>query len=337
MLAACEVGAGPVPVVAGAPPDPAVVEPGALRAAIAAGVRPRGANEASFEVDAFVAALAVEELAAGGGGLRLEPAIENGAQVGYRVVTVAEGSAYARVGLQAGDVVEAIGEVGLDSPGRAAGVLATLQRGASVTVVRGGVAFTIDLRIAGGLAWAELLRMRTGSPQEQVPEDRSAIAAIEEIAPPPEIAEAPRAAGTGRPARPVIERPTAGGSRPSPGGSSGASGASGSTAAQCSTAASCTLDRKTFDAAVADPERLSHQVSIAPARGGYKLTRVAPNSTIGQLGFRAGDTLISVNGSRLDDDVAALSLYMGLGSASKYVVVYERGGVRATKTIALRG
>jgi membrane-associated protease RseP (regulator of RpoE activity) len=345
VLAACGVGGAP-----GMPAGPArpaveaaqVVEPAALRAAIAAGVRPRGANEASFEVDAFVAALVVEELAAGGGGMNVEPALEGGAQVGYRVLAVAEGSPYARVGLQAGDVIEAIGEVRLDSPGRAAGLLASVQRGANVAVVRGGVGFNLDVRIAGGLAWAELLRTRSGSPQGQVPEDMSqAVAAVEEIAPPPEI-PAPSVAGTGRPARPGaatpgIQRP--GSSSPGiqrPGGSS-TPAPSGPAVASCATASSCTLDRKTFDAAVADPERLSSQVSIAPARGGYKLTRVAANSAIGQLGFRAGDTLISVNGNRLDDDAAALALYMGLGSASKYVVVYERGGVRATKTIALRG
>ena len=106
--------------------------------------------------------------------------------------------------------------------------------------------------------------------------------------------------------------------------------------AQCATAASCTVDRRAFDAAVADPGSLSRHVSIAPAKGGYKLTRVAPGSPIAQLGFRAGDTLIAVNGNRLDDDLAALSLYAGLGSTSKYSVVYERNGVRATKAIALR-
>lgn len=336
-LTACGAVARPNSEVVAETAEAAVVEPAALRAAIAAGVRPRGQNEASFEVDAFVAALAVEELAAGAGGLKLEPAIEGGAQVGYRVVSVAEGSAYARVGLLAGDVVEAIGDVTLDSPGRAAGVLASLQRGASVAVIRAGVGFTIDLRVAGGLAWSELLRTRAGSPQGHVPEDRPPeVAVVEEIAPPPEpsVPGEPRPVGVGKPSRPS-SAPLPGVQRPGSATPSSSSGSSG--AAACSTAASCTLDRRTFDAAVADPGRLSSQVSIAPARGGYKLTRVAPNSAISQLGFRAGDTLISVNGNRLDDDADALALYMGLGSASKYVVVYERGGVRATKTIALRG
>lgn len=350
LLVACQGGTAPGPA---AQPDAAasaevpllvpLVEPGALRAAIAAGVRPRGANEASFEVDAFVAALVVEELAAGGGGLRVAPAVEGGAQVGYRVEAVADGSPYARVGLQAGDVIEAIGDVRLDSPGRAVGLLATSGRGATIAVTRDGVGFSIEVRVAGGLAWDALLRQRGGAGEArvaivnegQVPEDRSRPVPEEPTAPEPWDRSPP--AGTGRPARPGGGSGGGGGGGGASGGGASTGGASGGPAvAQCATAASCTIDRKAFDAAVADPGSLSRQVAIAPAKGGYKLTRVAPGSPIAQLGFRAGDTLISVNGSRLDDDLAALGLYAGLGSTSRYSVVYERGGVRATKAIALR-
>jgi membrane-associated protease RseP (regulator of RpoE activity) len=355
-LVACQGGNAPGPA---AQPDAAasaevpllvpLVEPGALRAAIAAGVRPRGANEASFEVDAFVAALVVEELAAGGGGLRVAPAVEGGAQVGYRVEAVADGSPYARVGLQAGDVIEAIGGVRLDSPGRAVGLLATSGRGATIAVVRDGVGFSIEVRVAGGLAWDALLRQRGGGEARlavvsggQVPEDRSRPVPEEPPAPEP-WDRSPPTTGTGKPARPSggSGGGTWGGGGSSGGGGGagsggGGAGSGGSAVAQCATAASCTIDRKAFDAAVADPDSLSRQVAIAPAKGGYKLTRVAPGSPIAQLGFRAGDTLISVNGSRLDDDLAALGLYAGLGSTSRYSVVYERNGVRATKAIALR-
>lgn len=345
LLVACEGGVSPPPRAESGPALPAaapvLVEPGALRAAIAAGVRRRGDNEASFEVDAFVAALVVEELAAGGGGLRLAPAIEREEQVGYRVEAIADGSAYAKIGLQVGDVIESIGDVRLDSPGRAVGVVAASGRGVTLGVVRAGVGFTVEVRVAAGLAWDELLRRRGGaagrfvaSPVGQVPVDRST--------PPeePRVDPAPVAAGTGRPATTggsTTPRPTGGATTPRPTGSGGGGGGSGgATVAQCATAASCTLDRKAFDAAVADPGSLSRQVSLAPATNGYKLTRVTPGSSVAQLGFRAGDTLIAVNGSRLDDDLAALGLYAGLGSTSRYNVTYERGGVRATKTITLR-
>lgn len=58
--------------------------------------------------------------------------------------------------------------------------------------------------------------------------------------------------------------------------------------------------------------------------------------TVAALRFRAGDLIVSVNGSRLDDDVAAFGLYMGLGNTKNDVVGYERNGVQAKKSIALR-
>lgn len=354
------------PAPAAAPVAAATLaEPGPLRAVIAAGVRRRSENEASYEIDAFVAALAVEELASGTGGVRVEPAFERGAQVGYRLGEVVPGSVYQRVGLRAGDVIEAIGEVRLDSPGRAAGLLGRLERGAQVTVSRDGVGFSLDLRIAGGLAWSELLRSRTGSPGQvagdmpvgtgplaQGPGDR--LAAGEDGEPPagPRDGEAGGTpvvplggvggASSGVPAGP---RPTGGGKPVGGGygrgsgvatGSTGSSSAGGQTGVQCATASSCTLEKRLFDAAVADPSKLERQASISPARGGYKLTRVAPGSAVAALGFRAGDLIVSVNGARLDDDMAALGLYMGLESTRSYNVTYERDGARASKSIALR-
>ncbi|MCY0992510.1 hypothetical protein OV203_35550, partial [Nannocystis sp. ILAH1] len=144
LLSGCEALTDRRPAPAAAPVAAATLaEPGPLRAAIAAGVRRRSENEASYEIDAFVAALAVEELASGTGGVRVEPAFERGAQVGYRLGEVVPGSVYQLVGLRAGDVIEAIGEVRLDSPGRAAGLLGRSGRGAQVTVSRDGVGFSI--------------------------------------------------------------------------------------------------------------------------------------------------------------------------------------------------
>src|SRR5690606_21049815 len=113
----------PAPAPVEVATTPAITSPAALQAAIAAGIRRRSENEASYEVDAFVAALVVEELAAGGGGgVKVEPALTDGAQVGYRLVEVVPGSAYAQVGLRAGDVIEAVCEARLDGPGRAEGL-----------------------------------------------------------------------------------------------------------------------------------------------------------------------------------------------------------------------
>lgn len=365
LLSGCEALTDRQPTPTGAPVSAATLaEPGPLRAAIAAGVRRRSENEASYEIDAFVAALAVEELASGTGGVRVEPAFERGAQVGYRLGEVVPGSVYQLVGLRAGDVIEAIGEVRLDSPGRAAGLLGRSGRGAQVTVSRDGVGFSLDLRIAGGLAWSELLRSRTGSPGQvagdmsagtgplaQGPGDRSSVAEDGGLPAGPRDGEAGGTpvvplggAGSAPSGAPAGPRPTSG-AKPggtSGGGSGGASGSAGAstpagkTGVQCASTASCTLDKSVFDAAVADPGKLERQASISPARGGYKLTRVAPGSTVAALGFRPGDLIVSVNGARLDDDMAALGLYMGLESTRSYNVTYERNGARASKSIALR-
>ncbi|WP_434415488.1 hypothetical protein [Nannocystis pusilla] len=256
LLSGCEALTGRQPAPEAAPVGAAVLaEPGPLRAAIAAGVRRRSENEASYEIDAFVAALAVEELASGTGGVRVEPAFERGAQVGYRLGEVVPGSVYQLVGLRAGDVIEAIGEVRLDSPGRAAGLLGRLERGAQVTVSRDGVGFSLDLRIAGGLAWSELLRSRTGStgqvagdmpmgtgPLAQAPGDR--LVAAEDGEPPagPRDGEAggtPVVPLGGAGSAPTAgSRPTSGAKQSSGGYGRGSGVSTGSTGASSSAGAS---------------------------------------------------------------------------------------------------
>lgn len=361
---------GPAQAQAQAGSEPAIASPAALKAVVAAGIRRRGENEASYEVDAFVAALVVEELTSGaGGGVKVEPAVADGAQVGYRLVEVAPGSAYAQVGLRAGDVIEAIGEARLDGPGRAAELLGSLGSGARLAVVRDGVGFSLELRVAGGLAWSQLLGARTGAelvapgvsagtgpiehvlrdmPAGQGAEGQGALEALEarprDGAPGgtpvlPAGKPASSSSGSGGGGTSVAKAGGSGGSGAKAGGSSGSAGSgssAGATGVQCASTTSCTLDRKLFDAAVANPSQLTTQASISPVRGGYKLTRVSPGSTVAALGFRAGDVIVSVNGARLDDEVAALGLYMGLGSTRSYNVTYERNGARATKTIALR-
>ena len=87
---------------------------------------------------------------------------------------------------------------------------------------------------------------------------------------------------------------------------------------------------------VADPNRLLRQVQVSEARGGYKLGGIRSGSQVSQLGFRNGDVLVSVNGTRLDDQLGLLGLYAGLESTRSYNVVYERGGQRQTKNVRLR-
>ena len=325
LVLACGAPATPPADPSPEPPAAAarVVAPDALRAAIAAGVRRRGDNEASFEVDAFLAALVAAEVEGGGGGLRFEPQVEAGRQVGYLLAEVPEGSPYAAIGLRAGDVIEAISGVRLDAPGRAAAALAASERAATIELVRAGVSSTIELRAASGLAWSTLRggAAPTTGAKGQGPGDLSLDTDYESLPPVPVKVKA----GARTPAPPPTPAPP---STPRPAAERGA---------RCSGPGSCTIDRRTFDAALAGPEKVLQQVDITAAPRGYRLTRVAPGSTISQLGFQTGDTLISVNGARLDDDAAALGLYMGLSTTRRFRVAYERGGARAVKTIEVEG
>jgi len=311
--------------VLSAPVLPPVVDPAVLAAAVRAGVRQPDVNQAVYEVDAFLVALTVEDLASGRPSLVLEPVTEGGP--GYLVRGVREGSVYAALGLLDGDVVESINGVPLDGPGQALAALTDSERGVVIQASRAGVSATRDLRFTGGLAWSQIFATRTGAP---LPAETVAVAA-DPVFPDmpsapapgsaPEVAGRPRVAGTAASPRPSL---------------SSSSGTESPGAIQCAGDGSCSVARRDFDAMVADPNKLLRQVQVSEARGGYKLGGIRSGSQVSQLGFRNGDVLVSVNGTRLDDQLGLLGLYAGLESTRSYNVVYERGGQRHTKSVRLR-
>jgi type II secretory pathway component PulC len=319
----------PARVVAapGVPSSP--IDPAVYAAAVRGGVRQRDANQAVYEVDAFLLALVVEDLLSGRPSVVVRPS-PAGSTIGYEVTGVREGSVYAAIGLLDGDIVEAINDIPLDGPGRGLEALAGSERGARLQVTRAGVSATRELRVAQGLAWSQVLAARAGlAPPE--PEPLAPEPVLEDMPSAPAAGGAPVA---GRPRRPGDEayRP------PSSSSSSPSSSSPSSPAAspvQCSGDA-CTVARRDFDAMVADPDKLLRQVQVSEARGGYRLSGIRAGSQVSQLGFRNGDVLISVNGTRLDDQLGLLGLYGGLESTRSYNVTYERGGARHTRTVRLR-
>jgi len=335
-LAACGVevrepspASAPVRVLP-APTLPPPVDAAVFAAAVRAGVRQRNANESVFEVDAFLAALTLEDLRSGRPSLGLSPVVTDGVQSGYRVAGVREGSVYAAIGLLDGDVIEAINGVALVDGEQAMQSLGASERGAMLRISRAGVSSTSELHIAGGLAWAQVLglplRPVAGGPEEPVPEE-----------PVPEEPLPPVAARPGSPVPPGA-RP---GSKPAPpsasGSSTGSGGAAGSGAGVlCAADGSCSVTRKAFDAMVADPNRLLKQVQVSEANNGYRLSGIRGDSDVGKLGFRNGDVVTAVNGTSLDDQLGLLGLYGGLGSTRTYNVTILRGGVRQTRTVRLR-
>ena len=331
----------PVKVLS-APVLPPLVDPAVLAAAVRAGVRQPDINQAVYEVDTFLVALAVEDLGSGRPSVALEPVSEG---VGYRVRGVREGSVYAALGLLDDDIIESINGVPLDGPGQALAALADGERGERGIMIqtsRAGVSSTRDLRFVGDMAWTHVFAARTGAP---LPAEAPAVAADPVF---PDMPSAPvpggvpeagsRPAATGRPAVPS-PRPTS-----PPVSSSGSSGSSSSSAAapsgagsiQCGADGACSVARRDFDAMVADPNKLLRQVQVSEARGGYRLGGIRSGSQVSALGFRNGDIVVSVNGTRLDDQLGLLGLYGGLESTRTYNVVYKRGEALQTKTVRLR-
>ncbi len=315
-----------------APSLPPPVDPAVLAAVVRAGVRQRSANESVYEVDAFLAALTVEDLRSGRPSLSVIPALTDGLQSGYQIAGVREGSVYAAIGLLDGDVVEAINGVPLTGPEQAAAALVASERGVVLQISRAEVGQTTELQISGGLAWARLVPAAPApAPAEMVPDE-----------PVPEETVPRGGTGAGSPVRPgggaaastpaPAAKPAAG----KPAASAPAAGTSTPGAVQCAADGSCSVGREHFDAMVADPNKLLRQVQVSEVNNGYRLSGIRGDSDVSKLGFRNGDVLVAINGTRLDDQLGLLGLYGGLGSTRTYNVSYERGGVRKTRTIRVR-
>lgn len=316
-----------VPARVVAAPTVPTIDPAVLAAAVRDGVRLPDANQGVFEVDAFLVALAVEDLMSGRPSVRVEPSPAGG-PIGYVISGLREGSPYVAIGLQDGDIIEAINDVPLDAPERGLTALAGSQRGARLQIVRAGVGMTRELRVVDGLAWAQVLAQRAGvAPPEPPPAIEPAVLEDMPVAEPGgSTPVASRPGGARRPGDAAYQPP------------SGASGASAPAASsvQCGSDGACSVARRDFDAMVADPDKLLRQVQVAPAGGGYRLSGIRGGSQVSQLGFRNGDVITAVNGTRLDDQLGLLGLYAGLDSTRSYNVTYQRGGARHTKTIRLR-
>jgi len=312
-----------------APSLPPPVDAAVYAAAVRAGVRQRSPNEAVFEVDAFLAALTLEDLRSGRPSLELSPVVTAGVQSGYRVAGVREGSVYAALGLLDGDVIESINGVVLSDAEQAMTTLGGSERGVLLQISRAGVSTTRELRIAGGLAWAQVL----GLPLRPV-----GAAGLEEPVPDEPVPEETvprvvRAAGDGSGSVPAGARP---GGKPAPVDRPASTSAASGAGVACAADGSCSVSRAAFDAMVADPNKLQRQVQVSEANNGYRLSGIRADSDVGKLGFRSGDVVTAINGTSLDDQLGLLGLYGGLGSTRTYNVSYQRGGVRHTRTVRLR-
>jgi hypothetical protein len=338
--------------------------PSLLEGVLPQGIEPAVDGGTTWRVDAYVAALVVEQLRRSPLPFtpwRSDAPAPGQPSEGYRVGALAPDGPWAGLGLREGDIVQAVNGVSTASPEWAAEALRRSDNQVTVSVFRDGVTITLAYRLVGGLAWQALVE--PADPRGD--EGHDALA----VADPPPANDDPadvRSTGVGgggsgsksagggggaydgpySPSRPSSAPSTGGGGSGSGGG--GASGGGGGTVprpapptgsvARCSSAESCSIDKAYFDGLVASPSKLESQADVVPAiandvHSGYKLRTVKSGTAVHQLGFRSGDKVTHINGHDLTNDAAALQLYLGLANTRTFKVRYERGGSARTKTI----
>ncbi|PRP94315.1 type II secretion system protein GspC [Enhygromyxa salina] len=103
----------------------------------------------------------------------------------------------------------------------------------------------------------------------------------------------------------------------------------------------CTVDRKFVDKLLANPAQLTRQAKLVPAVKdgdirGFRLARLRRGTLLRLLGLHNGDTLLAVNGIKLDSMDQAVGLYTKLRRASNLNVTVERKGKVFDTHIAIR-
>lgn len=311
-----------------------------LQAALARAVVAPTSDDGTYRVDPFVAALVFEEFTATGGKGLVEPWSSDGAEgkpkSGYRVLSPEKAPLLGALGLQEGDVIEALNGVVLSDPDRVGFALDGAENRVTLMVFRDGYSFTMSYRLAAGLAWRDVLLGYSGEADPVVAAADArpvAGAAVGESADTKPPSPSSKPGSTTRPkttpsARPSGSKPS--GSKPSSAGS-----------IRCQSSTRCTIDKATYLDMVASPKKLQSQVKVVPAiknnvHSGYKIKSIRSGSPASKLGFRSGDKITHVNGRDLTDEMQALQLYWSLGSARLFKVRFERGGSRRVKTIAIQ-
>lgn len=333
-LVACDDSADPpspkpdVPAAAPVsdPPVAAVAVPG-LDAALARGIVAPTQDDGTYRVDPFVAVVVYERLRAD-----LEPFVwvdaKGSAPAGFQVGPLQPADALSQLGLQRGDIVEALNGLPLQTSAQRELALDAAENRLTVTIYREDLSFTNSYRFDGGLAWRDVIGGPVAeSGEEQPPAEPSPPDADVPSQPAPAARASPgkKRDGATRPAR-TPNRPT---TRPPVPKSSDI---------RCSSGSACTVTKRTFDDLRSSPSRLQKGVDIVPAIrndvfSGYKLKRVTSGSPVHQLGFRSGDKITHINGRDLTDDAQAMALYWSLGSSKVFKIRYERGGRKQVKTV----
>lgn len=108
-----------------------------------------------------------------------------------------------------------------------------------------------------------------------------------------------------------------------------------SSAISC-TEEACTIEKAMADRMRAQPTMFATQAKVDPERRdgravGLMLSEVQELPRL--LGFRDRDVIVSINGLPVQSMQSVPQIVLQLRSATRFTVVYERAGVRATKVI----
>jgi hypothetical protein len=323
----------------------------ALEGAMARGIEPSGADDATYRVDSFVAVLLAEWLQQSGGAPIFSPIeVDAGAPAGpagpaggYRVGPLQTESVWHRLGLREGDVVESINGVVLSAPERLGFALDGAERRVRVVIHREDYVMTASYELAPGRGWTRLLA-EMGDAESSVdgslpdPWEPQTQSDAQEPAADPRVPAPHVAPSGGQPSAPVASTPPK-----SPGTSKSPPPSPPSARtkhASCESATQCKLSKAHFDSMLASPDRLLAQADIVPAiqndvHSGYRLKTVRPGTTVADLGFRSGDKITHINGFDLTNDAQAMQLYLALAGSRLFKVRYERGAQRLVKSIVV--
>jgi type II secretion system protein C len=101
-----------------------------------------------------------------------------------------------------------------------------------------------------------------------------------------------------------------------------------------------TVSRQVITSLLANPQPILLDVGLMPAMVGGKLSGfrarfVKEGSLVANLGLKAGDTIMKVNGVALDSMDRVFSLVQLLGTTSRFDVELERNGQRLVESVQL--
>lgn len=217
----------------------------------------------------------------------------------FRVGKLPKPSLWRRLGLRPGDLILSVEDAKPPGPKRLLALRKKVPREGtlSVRIQRNGKARTLRYRIEPGLAWTRYLEIEADRSFDQPPTERPSGGSSP---------SSPSRSGKLSPSKP------SGGSKPV-----------AAVPVTCS-GSTCRMPKWYFDSLVGSSSKARQQMRGKSISSGYKVSFVGPASR--KAGFRVGEVISKINGSRTNNQLAMLGLYGRLKRTKKFRVESTRGG-----------